>query len=96
MSLLRVEVHPLPALEFTLPLRIISEGDLDFEVFTLDRPNDEDNFDEATYTLEEGDTIIDARVSGRHFSQTVRSNVLGGDYRLGIVNLEVQDAGERR
>ena len=71
-------------------------GDLDFEIYTKERPNSSANFDEQTVTLGEGDEIGDARVSGRHFGMTVRSNEIGGDYRLGIVNLEIQGGGTRR
>lgn len=71
-------------------------GALTFEVFTKNRPNSASNFDEETATLDEGAEIADIRVTGRHFSMTVRSNEVDGDFRLGVVNLEVQPAGERR
>lgn len=71
-------------------------GNLTYEIYTKDRPNSSSNFDEQTLTVGPTDTIADARVSGRHFGMTVRSNVLDGDYRLGIVSLEVQPAGTRR
>lgn len=71
-------------------------GTLSFEVFTKDRPNSAANLDEATTTLDAGEAIADIRVTGRHFSMTVRSNEVDGDFRLGVVNLEVQPAGERR
>jgi len=35
-------------------------------------------------------------LEGRHFSMTIRSNVVGGDFRLGIPKLEIQQSGERR
>lgn len=71
-------------------------GDLTYEIYTKERPNSEDNFDEQTVTMGEGDEIGDARVCGRHFGMTVRSNVVGGDYRLGIVSLEIGQGGARR
>lgn len=71
-------------------------GDLTYEVFTKDRPQSTSNYDEQTATLGPTDTIADLRVTGRHFGMTVRSNVVDGDYRFGIVALEVQPAGTRR
>lgn len=71
-------------------------GTLDFEIYTRERPNSTTNFDEATVSIAETDVIGDTRVSGRHFGLTVRSNEVGGDYRLGIVSLETQSAGARR
>lgn len=71
-------------------------GDLTYEVFTKDRPQSTSNYDEQTATLGPTDTIADLRVTGRHFGMTVRSNVADGDYRFGIVSLEVQPAGTRR
>lgn len=71
-------------------------GNLTYEIYTKERPNSAANFDTQTVTMAPTDEIGDARVSGRHFGMTVRSNVLGGDYRLGIVNLETNEAGRRR
>jgi len=71
-------------------------GNLSFQVFTKDRPNDSSNLDSQTATIGETDTIADIRVEGRHFSMKVTSNVVGGDFRLGIVNLEIQRSGQRR
>lgn len=69
---------------------------LDFHVYTKERPNSSGNFDEQTLVMQEGDEIGDVRVSGRHFGMTVRSNSVGGDFRLGTVNLEIQGGGTRR
>jgi hypothetical protein len=71
-------------------------GDLDFEIYTKERPNSASNLDEQTVTLAPTDEIGDARVAGRHFGQTVRSNSIAGDFRLGIVNLEINQSGARR
>lgn len=71
-------------------------GNLTYEIYTKERPNSAANFDEQIVTMGATDEIGDARVSGRHFGMTVRSNVLGGDYRLGIVNLEIGQGGTRR
>lgn len=75
-------------------------GDLVFEVFTRERPNSSAVFDTQTVTIADDEDIGDCRVSGRHFSMTVTSNVLGGDFRLGATSLELGSgsrmAGERR
>ncbi len=71
-------------------------GALDFELYTRERPNSAADFDSQTVTMAAGDEIGDARVSGRHFGMTVRSNAVGGDFRLGVVSLEVQGAGTKR
>jgi hypothetical protein len=71
-------------------------GAVDFDISTLDRPNDTDNKDEATYTIAAGQGREDTRVEGRHASMTARqTGVRGGDVRFGIVTVEVQPAGER-
>jgi hypothetical protein len=71
-------------------------GNLAYEVYTMERPNSAAKLDEKTVLLGPSDTIEDLRVEGRHFGMTVRSNVMGGDFRLGIVNLELQPSGDRR
>lgn len=71
-------------------------GNLDFEIYTKERPNSASNLDEQTVTLGPTDEIGDARVEGRHFGMTIRSNAIGGDFRLGIVKLEVGGSGRRR
>ncbi len=71
-------------------------GNLTYEVYTKERPNSDANFDEQTATMGPSDVIADLRISGRHFGMTVRSNVVGGDYRLGIPMLEIGQTGTRR
>lgn len=71
-------------------------GSLTYEIYTKDRPNADAIFDQQTVAVAPTDKIADLRVSGRHFGMTVRSNVVDGDYRLGIISLEVQPAGLRR
>ncbi len=71
-------------------------GDLTFRVFTKERPNSALNLDEDSAVLSASEEIADIRVEGRHFSMEVSSNVVGGDYRLGITNLEIQPSGDRR
>lgn len=71
-------------------------GPLNFTISTYERPNSATVRDAQTTTLQEGDEIADLRVEGRHFTMEMTSNILGGDFRLGIVNLETQGAGRRR
>jgi len=71
-------------------------GDITYELFTKERPNSASNLDSQTLTLSETTEIEDARLEGRHFSMTIRSNAVGGDFRLGIPKLEIQQSGERR
>lgn len=72
------------------------DGSLSYEIYTKERPNSTSNFDSETVVMEPEDEIGEARVCGRHFGMTVRSNEVGGDFRLGIVSLEVGPAGARR
>lgn len=73
-------------------------GPLEVEVFTYEYPNSDSVQDSDDDTLIPGQGIADIRVFGRHFSQTVRSNSIDGDYRFGIWKLETPDrlAGARR
>jgi hypothetical protein len=71
-------------------------GNLSVEVFTKERPNSASVLDTQTVTIEEGTEIEDLRVEGRHFSMKITSNVIGGDFRLGIVSLEIGSSGNRR
>lgn len=71
-------------------------GNLTYELYTKERPNSASNLDSQTLTVSATGEIDDARIAGRHFGMTVRSNVVGGDYRLGIPSLEIKGAGARR
>jgi hypothetical protein len=71
-------------------------GAVTYTVFTKDRSNDAGNLDEMAVTASPTEGRVEARVSGRHFSMTAsQSGARGGDVRFGIMNLNVQDAGER-
>lgn len=71
-------------------------GDLEFEIFTKERPNSSTSFDTQTVVIGDTDIIGDCRVSGRHFGMKVTSNVVGGDFRMGNPILETAGAGQRR
>lgn len=70
--------------------------DITVEVFTKERPNSQSYLDTQTVTLSEGEEIEDLRVEGRHFSMKITSNAINGDFRLGIMSLELGGSGERR
>jgi hypothetical protein len=70
-------------------------GPVTIEMYSLDRPNSSTQLDSATLTFNVGDDGEDVRMQARHFSFTLRSNVLGGDFRLGIPAVHIEPAGER-
>lgn len=69
-------------------------GAVTIELFGKDRP-DSTNLDEKTITLSPGAEDEDIRLEARYFGFTVRSNVLGGDFRVGNPQLEIGEAGQR-
>lgn len=71
-------------------------GQVEAYLYTKDRPEDQSTFDAQTIILDEGQHIGDARISGRVFGMTFRTNDIGGDLRCGIPSLEVAQAGRRR
>lgn len=71
-------------------------GNLTVEIFTKERPNSASILDTQTVTISAGEVIEDVRVEGRHFSMKITSNVIGGDFRLGVFALELGASGERR
>jgi hypothetical protein len=70
-------------------------GDLSVELYSKMRPNSDSNLDSVTLTLSEGEEDEDCRMQAVHFGFTIRSDVIGGDFRLGTPALDVQYAGER-
>lgn len=70
-------------------------GNLTFAVTTKENSRDSSNYDSATVTLGATDATVECRVSGRHISITMTSNVVGGDFRLGDLKLDVVNEGER-
>jgi hypothetical protein len=52
--------------------------------------------DRNTETVQQGFGIVDLRLAGREVSFTIRSKVLGGDFRLGAPKFEVTGGGKRR
>jgi len=71
-------------------------GPLTFEMTGRDRPDSPTNLDAQTITVNPTDPIEDPRVQARLLFLTIRSNVLGGDFRMGRPTLHLQPAGSRR
>jgi hypothetical protein len=71
-------------------------GPVSLEIASYDRLNGSAPQETATVTLQPGDSVDDLRMAGRHFAYTLRSNALGGDFRLGRMKFEMKAAGRRR
>lgn len=70
-------------------------GDLEVYFYGLDHPRD-GPINEDTITISPTDAIGDIRSGGRQFGMTVRSNVIGGDFRFGRWGVEAGAAGRKR
>jgi hypothetical protein len=70
-------------------------GNMTVEIETYDRLRD-GVLDELVEAFDEEESIVDLRIGGRLAKVTLRSNVLGGDFRLGAPMLEVKATGSRR
>jgi hypothetical protein len=71
------------------------EGPLDLTVTTFDR-SPEAQIDSSSDTVLPGFGMTDLRLAGRLASFKIRSNVLGGDFRLGKPKFEIKGGGTRR
>lgn len=72
------------------------EGDLTLTLTTKDRPMSSSDLEEESFTIEEGDDLIDIYMGGRYAKLKLASNAMDGDFRLGIPLIEVGPAGEAR
>lgn len=72
-------------------------GSLTLSILTSTYPDDPQSTN-GPYTLNAADAapLIDMRVGTKMVGYTVQSNVIGGDYRLGLCELDIQKAGARR
>lgn len=70
-------------------------GSLTVELSGLDHPRDTD-FMTDVLTVTPTDKLVDARSAGRQVKLKIRSNTLGGDFRLGRMGLEISGAGRKR
>lgn len=72
-------------------------GAVSVSLLTRYYPNDPDTVD-GPFAVADNDTnpIIDTRSDGKMAGFKIESNVLGGDYRLGVARVDVQPAGARR
>lgn len=70
-------------------------GDVTFELYGKDHPQDT-VMEEDTVTAAEGDVLVDVHLAGRQIGGTIRSNAVGGDFRLGRWGMEISGAGTKR
>lgn len=70
-------------------------GDLSLTITTRDR-GAEAIIDEQTKAFAPAVGMIDLRINGRLINFTLRSNVVGGDFRMGIPTIETSISGGRR
>ena len=52
--------------------------------------------DSETQTITPDDELVDLRVGGRYAGMTVRSNTLGGYFRMGTPTIYIKESGSRR
>ena len=69
-------------------------GDITLTITTYDHPRDPLMTEELT--IADDDILVDAQVAGRQFKVKFRSNVVGGDFKLGKWGLEITGAGRKR
>jgi hypothetical protein len=75
------------------------DGDISLRVSTYDRPRDEQRnlpVETQTFTIADSDKLVDMMLAGRYAKSRITSNVVGGDYRLGVGQFEIAQAGETR
>lgn len=70
-------------------------GAVTFYILTKDKPQDAEVSD-GPYTVTSATSKVDVRASGRQVALKVRSNEVGGDFRLGVWRLDIQPNGRRR
>lgn len=71
-------------------------GDLELTLNAIERSPEPAITDTETETVEPGVGLIDLHMAGRLVDFEIRSNVLGGDFRLGKPAFEFKPAGRRR
>lgn len=70
-------------------------GDVTLTVYSRDRPASADYLEEFEQTVSPGDAIEDLHCEGRYFAIKLASDVVGGDFRLGVPQASYSDAGPR-
>lgn len=72
-------------------------GDMTFEITTKEYPQSTGiNTGQNIIAADGSNARIDLRLNGRLVGFTMASNILGGDFRLGVPMIEIQPAGARR
>jgi hypothetical protein len=70
-------------------------GDITLELFLKDKPMSASNIDEGTYTIAEGDDVVDPRLGGRYIGRRITTNSVDGDFREGTPLVHIGGAGQR-
>lgn len=70
-------------------------GDVSLELKTFEHPRAQTIFDESTTTIADDDDVADLHLCGRYVQKKLTSNVLGGDFRLGLPLLDIEAGGQR-
>lgn len=75
------------------------EGDITLDVKLYERPRKKDlaqPVDSGSFTIAETDDLVDMLLGGRFATHRLTSDVLGGDFRLGVGAVEIGQAGSSR
>lgn len=70
-------------------------GDLTLNLYTRDHPQGTART-EGPYTITSTTDVVDTRAAGRATAFDIESNTVGGKFRLGRIQLEVEPSGKRR
>lgn len=70
-------------------------GDITVNLKTFENPRSQATHDEVNITVSATSDSEDTRLSGRYVRMKLTSNVIDGDYRLGVPLLETEPGGER-
>lgn len=74
-------------------------GNITLDVEAYDRPRGEQlatPIDSGSFTISPTDSLIDFLIGGRYLKHRLTSNVVGGDFRLGLGIFETGPAGDSR
>jgi len=70
-------------------------GDVTVDLVTYENPRSQALHDSVSLTVSDTSEGVDTRLSGRLAKITITSDVVGGDFRLGVPYLDTETGGER-